>query len=109
MRTKKSERKINHYQLDSIYFLGLFKITKAAITPGTHPQSHNKKTIIIEPQPLSRTASGGQKIERRTLQILIILMIYNHHYHCVADCYIYLRRKTIQFVTELELLCQLLE
>lgn len=56
------------------YLFGLFNITKAAITPGTQPQSHNKKTIIIEPQPLSRTASGGQKIERRTLQILIILM-----------------------------------
>ena len=47
-------------------------MTKAAITPGTHPQSHNKKTMIIDPQPLSRTASGGQKIERRTLQILMI-------------------------------------
>lgn len=42
------------------------------MTPGTQPQSHNKKTIIIEPQPLSKTASGGQMIESITLQILIV-------------------------------------
>jgi hypothetical protein len=55
------------------YLFGLFKITSAAITPGTQPQSHNKKTITIEPQPLSITAKGGQKIESKTLQILIII------------------------------------
>jgi hypothetical protein len=47
-------------------------MTKAAITPGTQPQSHNKKTITIDPQPLSITASGGQMIESITLQILIV-------------------------------------
>lgn len=50
-------------------------MTKAAITPGTQPQSHNKKTIMIEPQPLSKTASGGQKIESKTLQILIFKLL----------------------------------
>jgi len=50
----------------------LFKITKAAITPGTQPQSHNKKTMKIEPQPLSITASGGQIIESKTLQKLMM-------------------------------------
>lgn len=54
------------------YLFGLFKITNAAITPGTQPQSHNKKVITIEPQPLSNTAKGGHIIERITLQILII-------------------------------------
>lgn len=54
------------------YLLGLLRITKAAITPGTHPHSHSKKTINIEPQPLSNTASGGQKIDNKTLQILMI-------------------------------------
>jgi hypothetical protein len=49
----------------------LFKITNAAITPGTQPQSHNKKTIKIEPQPLSITAKGGQIIESSTLQKLM--------------------------------------
>lgn len=44
---------------------------KAAITPGTHPQSHNKKTIIIEPQPLPITAKGGQIIDSKTLQKLM--------------------------------------
>ena len=46
-------------------------MTKAAITPGTHPQSHNKKTIIIEPHPLSITAKGGHIIDSKTLQKLI--------------------------------------
>ena len=54
---------------------GLFNITNAAITPGTQPQSHNRNTIRIEPQPLSKTASGGKKIESKTLQILIILIL----------------------------------
>ena len=53
------------------YRSGLFKITKAAITPGTQPQSHNKNTIIIEPQPLSKTAKGGQIMDKITLQMLI--------------------------------------
>jgi|TARA_R100001039_G_C1810910_1_gene83055 hypothetical protein len=50
----------------------LFKITKAAITPGTHPQSHNKNTIRIDPQPLSITAKGGQKMESKTRQKLMM-------------------------------------
>jgi hypothetical protein len=57
------------------YLLGLLRITSAAITPGTHPQSHNKKTITIDPQPLSKTAKGGQIIDSKTLQKLIL--IYN--------------------------------
>jgi hypothetical protein len=55
------------------YFSGLFKITNAAITPGTQPQSQSKNTISIEPQPLSKTANGGQKIESITLQILMMI------------------------------------
>ena len=50
------------------YRSGLFKIIKAAITPGTQPQIHKMNTIKIEPQPLSNTAKGGHKIESKTLQ-----------------------------------------
>lgn len=46
-------------------------MTNAAITPGTQPQIVRIRTIIIEPHPLSRTASGGNKIESNTLQKLI--------------------------------------
>lgn len=46
-------------------------MTKAAITPGTHPQSQSKNVIRIEPQPLSKTAKGGQMIDKITRQILI--------------------------------------
>jgi hypothetical protein len=46
-------------------------ITSAAITPGTQPQIVRIKTIMMEPQPLSMTASGGNKMDRRTLQILM--------------------------------------
>ncbi len=42
------------------------------MTPGTQPQSHNKKVITIEPQPLSITAKGGQIMDNITRQILII-------------------------------------
>ena len=45
----------------------------AAITPGTHPQSVNKNTIIIDPQPLPITANGGKNIANKTLNKLIVL------------------------------------
>lgn len=48
-------------------------MTNAPITPGTQAQHVSIKTIIIDPQPLSKTANGGNKIERRTLQILIMI------------------------------------
>jgi len=51
----------------------LFKITSAAITPGTQPQSHNRNTMKIDPQPLSITAKGGQMIESKTLQKLMMI------------------------------------
>lgn len=43
----------------------------AAITPGIHPQIVNSKVIIIDPQPLSITASGGKIIARITLNRLM--------------------------------------
>ena len=46
-------------------------MTRAAITPGTHPQSVNKKTIRIEPQPLPITDKGGNRMAKSTLQKLI--------------------------------------
>ncbi len=49
-------------------------MTKAAMTPGTQPQIHNKKVIKIDPQPLSKTAKGGKIIAKITRQILIILI-----------------------------------
>ena len=55
-----------------IYFFGLFKITKAPITPGIQPQSVSKKIIKKEPQPLSITESGGKKIAKSTLKKLIV-------------------------------------
>jgi hypothetical protein len=42
------------------------------MVPGTHPTMVKSSTIIIEPQPLSYTASGGRKMERRIRQILIM-------------------------------------
>jgi len=53
-------------------YLGLFKITNAAITPGIQPASVNKKTITIEPQPLSKIERGGKIIANKTRQILIL-------------------------------------
>ena len=43
------------------------------MTPGTQPQSQSRKTMTIEPQPLSKTANGGQIIESKTLQKLIMI------------------------------------
>ncbi len=48
----------------------------AAITPGIHPRRVRIKTIKIDPQPLSYTASGGKRTDKITLQTLIFLIIY---------------------------------
>ena len=45
------------------------------MTPGIQPHKVNIKTIIIDPQPLSKTARGGNKIESNTLQILILICV----------------------------------
>jgi len=50
---------------------GLFKIISAAITPGIHPQAVKIATMMIEPQPLSRTAKGGKTIDNKTRQKLM--------------------------------------
>ncbi len=44
------------------------------MVPGTHPQIHKIKTIIIDPQPLSKTDSGGNIIVNNTLHILMLLL-----------------------------------
>lgn len=57
---------------DSIYLSGLLRIINAAITPGIQPSSVNKNTIMIDPQPLPITASGGKMMAKITRQILIL-------------------------------------
>ena len=48
------------------YQLGLLRITKAAITPGTHPQKVRSNTIKKEPQPFPITAKGGKIMASKT-------------------------------------------
>lgn len=56
-------------------------MTNAAMTPGTHPQSVNKNTITIDPQPLSKTANGGNKIAHNTRKQLIFLdVLYDGYF-----------------------------
>lgn len=66
----------NIYKKGDAIYLGLFNIIRAAITPGTQPQSVNKNTIMIDPQPLPITANGGKKIANKTLSKLIYFIIY---------------------------------
>lgn len=54
--------------------LVLFKIIKAAITPGTQPQRVSKKTIKIDPHPFPITERGGNRMANKTLQKLIDLI-----------------------------------
>lgn len=46
----------------------LFRMTKAAITPGTQPARVSRNTMSTEPQPLSNTERGGKKMASRTLR-----------------------------------------
>ena len=49
--------------------------------PGTQPQRVKMNTIIKDPHPLSTTANGGNKIESKTRQILMLFLfklVYNY-------------------------------
>lgn len=45
------------------------------MTPGTQAQRVRRKTIKIDPQPLSITAKGGNMIQRITRQIDIVFFL----------------------------------
>ena len=47
------------------YFLFMMR---APMTPGTQAQRVSRKTIRIDPQPLSITARGGKMIHNKTRQ-----------------------------------------
>ena len=58
-------------------YFGLFKITNAAITPGTQPIIVNNNVITILPHPLSYTAKGGNKMLKITRQMFISYNSFN--------------------------------
>jgi hypothetical protein len=45
------------------------------MTPGTQPKIVNINTIIIDPQPLSKTAKGGNRMDKTTRQIVIKIVV----------------------------------
>jgi hypothetical protein len=49
---------------------------KAAITPGIQPIMVNMNTITMLPHPLSITANGGKMMDRMTLQMLIVQLVF---------------------------------
>lgn len=63
--------KIQKIGIITNYLFGLLRITRAPITPGIQPHRVKINIIIKEPQPLSITAKGGNKIDRITLKTLI--------------------------------------
>lgn len=73
-KLKTENKSVNSYQLsvNNNQLSGLFKITNAAITPGTHPQSVNKNTITKEPHPFPKTDNGGKKMANKTLNKLMV-------------------------------------
>ena len=54
---------------EKVKFIYLLQIIRAPITPGTHAQSVSRKTMSIDPQPLSITANGGKIIHKITRHI----------------------------------------
>lgn len=52
--------------------LCLLRMISAASTPGIQPSRVSINTMRIEPHPLSITARGGNNIDNKTLQILIL-------------------------------------
>lgn len=70
----------------------MFKIIRAAITPGTHPKKVRIRTIKIDPQPLSRTAKGGRIMDNSTRQKLkmYFLKCYKGQYKILIGKYNFL-------------------
>jgi hypothetical protein len=60
------------------YFLQIIKI---AIIPGIHPAKVSTKTIRMDPQPLSKTASGGQIIQMIERNKPILFFHENTKFH----------------------------
>jgi len=56
----------NYWCSNEMSFQSLLLMMMAASTPGTQPKHVNIETITIDPHPLSRTASGGNKIASKT-------------------------------------------
>ena len=44
----------------------MFSMIRAVMMPGTHPHKVRMVTIRMDPQPQSRTASGGKMMARMT-------------------------------------------
>lgn len=63
-------------------------MTSAPITPGIQPHNVKMNIMIMEPQPLSITASGGNKMDRMTLKMLINNYL-NNKYEKLYNCYIF--------------------
>ena len=51
----------------------------APMMPGTQPRMVSTVTITMDPQPLSRTASGGKRMQSTTRQQLIVLSCYSRN------------------------------
>jgi hypothetical protein len=64
-RSQKLRFRINATSHNQLF---LFKITNAAITPGTQPIPVRINVIRTEPHPLSYTANGGNIIANNTLK-----------------------------------------
>jgi hypothetical protein len=54
----------------------LFKMTNAAITPGTQPQRVRRNTVITDPQPLL--------LQAEVIKLIIKLQIWNLPLNMIA-------------------------
>lgn len=76
----------------------MFRITNAAITPGTQPHKVNRKTMIIDPHPFPITASGGNIMANKTLKKLIDFVILIDELICRKNRRIV--TKSLTFITK---------
>ncbi len=65
----------------------LFKMTSAAITPGTQPQKVKSSTIKKEPQPFPITERGGKIMANKTLQKLIFYFLIDNAFQHIDVFY----------------------
>ena len=58
----------------------LFRMIKAPMTPGIHPQRVSRNTMSTEPHPRSITAKGGKIIANNTCkQVIVLILLLMRH------------------------------
>jgi hypothetical protein len=73
------KKNLEHRHQTRAYLFLELQMINAPMMPGTQPRMVSTVTIAMDPQPSSRTASGGKRMQSTTRQQLIVLSCYSRN------------------------------